>query len=330
MKRRILFLVGRRSDVSVRFRVEQWRPHLVRRGIGSDVIELGARRRERWSSFRAARGYDAVIVHRALLGMPGIAALSLHAGRYAFDFDDAIMHNDSSHPVLVSPIRARRAAAMTRHAGSVIAGNRYLADWAAPRSRGTVSIVPTTIDLDAYPSRRDAAPVDPVLGWIGTAVNLMYLESIAPALSHLAHRRPGARLKVICDAFPALEGIEVIEKRWSFASEADDVRSFAVGVMPLWDDVWTRGKCSIKILQCFAASRPVVCSPVGHNLDVVDHGRNGYFASSEEEWVDRLDELLGDDEKRRRMGEEGRRTVEARYSTAGNLDRLMAALGWEA
>jgi glycosyltransferase involved in cell wall biosynthesis len=310
--------------------VEQWRPHLERRGIGSDVIELGARRRERWSNFRAARGYDAVIVHRALLALPGIGGLRLFGGRYAFDFDDAIMHNDSSHTDVVSSSRARRVGVMTRHASSVIAGNRYLADWAAPRSRGAVSIVPTTVDLDAYPSRRDAAPVDPVLGWIGSGVNLMYLESIAPALSHLARRRPEARLKVVCDEFPALEGIEVIQKRWSLATEADDVRSFAVGVMPLWDDAWTRGKCSIKILQCFAASRPVVCSPVGHNLDVVDHGRNGYFASSEEEWVDRLDELLGDDEKRRRMGEEGRRTVEARYSTAGNIDRLIAALRWKA
>jgi glycosyltransferase involved in cell wall biosynthesis len=211
----------------------------------------------------------------------------------------------------------------------VIAGNRYLADWAGARNR-TVSIVPTTVDLEAYPPHRNATPTEPVVGWIGTRVNLMYLEGIAGALMRLGRRRPRAKLEIVCDAFPTLNGIEVVRKPWSLAEEAEDVRSFAVGVMPLPDDAWTRGKCSIKILQCFAAARPVVCSPVGHNLEVVEHGRNGYFASSEEEWVDRLDELLGDDEKRRRMGEEGRRTVEARYSTAGNLDRFMAALGWEA
>jgi glycosyltransferase involved in cell wall biosynthesis len=328
--RRILFLVARRSDVSVRFRVDQWRPHLERRGIASDTIELGARQRERWSSYRSARGYNAVIVHRALLGLPEIAGLRLFGGRYAFDFDDAIMHNDSSHPDMVSSSRARRVGAMTRHASSVIVGNRYLAEWAEPRSRGTVSVVPTTVDLDAYPSGSNPAPTDPVVGWIGTRVNLIYLESIAAALSRLGQRRPRAKLEVVCDAFPELDGIEVINKRWSLASEPADVRSFAVGLMPLWDDPWTRGKCSIKVLQCFAAARPVVCSPVGHNLEVVEHGRNGYFASSEEEWVDRLDELLGDDEKRRRMGEEGRRTVEERYSTAGNVDAFIAALGREA
>jgi glycosyltransferase involved in cell wall biosynthesis len=327
--RRVLFLVSRRSDVSVRFRVDQWRPHLERRGVLSDVIELGARRREHWLKLRAARDYDAVIVHRALLGLPGIAGIRLSGARYLFDFDDAIMHRDSSHPAVVSPSRARRVEAMVRHARAVIAGNRYLADWAAPRT-DTVTIVPTTVDLYSYPPQRNAMPTEPVVGWIGTRASLMYLDGIAGELSRLGQRRPQAKLKVVCDAFPTLDGIEVVRKRWALAEEADDVRSFSVGVMPLPDDPWTRGKCALKVLQCFAAARPVVCSPVGHNLEVVEHGRNGYFASSQGEWVKRLDELLGDPEKRRRMGEEGRRTVEARYSTAGNLDRFMASLGSEA
>jgi glycosyltransferase involved in cell wall biosynthesis len=97
--------------------------------------------------------------------------------------------------------------------------------------------------------------------------------------------------------------------------------------MPLPDDAWTRGKCGLKILQYFAAARPVVCSPVGANLGIVEHGRNGFFAVSDEEWIERLERLLSDPAERARMGAAARRTVEDRFSTAGNVGRFLAALG---
>ncbi|MGH7898912.1 MAG: glycosyltransferase, partial [Candidatus Binatia bacterium] len=203
---------------------------------------------------------------------------------------------------------------------------RYLADWAAPRARA-VSVVPTTIDVTSTPIEDAAVPPEPIVGWIGTRVNLMYLRAVLPALSDVAIRRPQAKLKIVCDDFLDAEGVAVVRKPWSVADEPSDLASFAVGIMPLPDDAWTRGKCAVKILQCFAASRPVVCSPVGANLEVVEHGRNGFFAESRAEWVARLDELLADPEMRRRMGAEGRKTVAQRYSTAGHVDPLLAAIG---
>jgi len=323
---RVLFLVGRRSDVSVRFRVEQWRPHLRERGFDSDVVELaGQSGFEPRSTFRAASRASAVIVHRALLGRLELARLRLSTRRYVFDFDDALMVNDPSHAERASPERERRVARMVRGAATVIAGNRHLAEQAS-RWNANVTVVPTTIDLAALPSPTTHVPEPETIGWIGTQPNLFYLDAVGGALARLA-AHSGARLAVVCDAPPPPLGIPTSYRPWSLAGEAADLASFAVGIMPLADDAWTRGKCGLKILQYFAAARPVVCSPVGANLDIVEHGRNGYFATDEDEWVSRLGELLADHEKRRRMGEAGRRTVEARYSTCGNLGAFIAALG---
>ena len=121
-------------------------------------------------------------------------------------------------------------------------------------------------------------------------------------------------------------GIPVVKKRWSLAAELDDLRSFDVGIMPLPDDPWTRGKCGVKVLQYFAAGVPVVCSPVGTNLELVAHGHNGYFARSEDEWVERLMDLLVDEAKRRQFGRAGREVVAARYSVQGNVGKLITAL----
>src|SRR6185295_16732570 len=107
---------------------------------------------------------------------------------------------------------------------------------------------------------------------------------ILPSVARAA-RESAARIEVICDAFPHPNGIEIVRRPWSLADEAHALAGCAVGIMPLPDDAWTRGKCALKILQYFAASLPVVCSPVGANLDVVEHGGNGYFAHGDDEWT---------------------------------------------
>ena len=134
------------------------------------------------------------------------------------------------------------------------------------------------------------------------------------------------KLKVVSDGFLDVAGVPVTNKCWSLADEVDDIASFHVGIMPLPDDPWTRGKCAVKILQYFAAGVPVVCSPVGANLEVVEHGRNGYFATTEDEWVARLDELSGDAQRRRQFGQAGRETVQRRYAIESTVDQFVKAL----
>lgn len=132
------------------------------------------------------------------------------------------------------------------------------------------------------------------------------------------------RLKVVgVDRF-AVAGVEVESKRWSARSEVEDLKSFDVGVMPLPDDAWSRGKCGLKALQYMGV--PTVVSPVGVNTEIVDNGRNGFLASDAAEWVEKLSLLLSDEDLRARFAKEGRRTVEDRYSAKVQAPRVAEIL----
>jgi glycosyltransferase involved in cell wall biosynthesis len=322
--RRILFLVSGLDEVSCRFRVLQYLPHLERLGINADVADLHVPIAARWRSIRSAAGYDAVCVHRAFLSRLEQRWLRRAKG-YVFDFDDAIMFRDSSQRRFDSWQRRQRFRRTVTGARRVIAGNGYLAGLASRYSEA-VTVIPTAIDVSAYPERRGTSSCQPVIGWIGTRINLMYLRAIVPALTRVARARPDVQLKIVADDFLDVPGMPVTNKRWSLEEEVEDVMSFQVGIMPLADDPWTRGKCAVKILQYFAASVPVVCSPVGTNREVVEHGRNGYFGSSEDEWVARLVELLDNAERRQQFGAAGREAVGRRYSIESNLEGLVNTL----
>jgi len=326
MPERLLCLASGLDSPSCRFRVGQYLPYLRERGMHVTLADLAVPAPERRRLFAEAAGYDAVLVHRAFFRFADYLRFRRSVRRYVFDFDDAILYRDSSRRRFHSWQRRLRFRRMIGGARRVIAGNAYLADLAAGyQRRDRITVLPTAVDLGEYPADNEE-PAEPVIGWIGTRSNLMYLQSIAPALTRVGASFLRPRLKIVCDDFIDVPGIEVIRKRWSREDEAADVRSFQVGIMPLPDDPWTRGKCACKILQYFAASRPVVCSPVGANREVVDHGRSGYFAASEDEWVARLEALLGDAQMRRRFGQAGRETVETRYSVQANLEGFLAAL----
>lgn len=322
--RRILFLGSDLSAASWRFRVAQYLPHLRQLGIAADVVDLRQSLPQRLRALAAARHYDAVCVHRVLL--PAFEHYWLHraAPRYAFDFDDAVMLRDSAAARFDSWQRRRRFARMVRGAGAVIAGNQYLAGWAS-RYRRDVRVIPTAVDLTAYPPALPDVRAA-VVGWMGTRPNLPYLRHVLPALRRLAALRPDLRLQVVCDDDFAAPQLNLTSKRWSRTEEVADLRGFSVGIMPLPDDPWTRGKCALKILQYHAAGVPVVCAPVGANRDVVEDGVSGFFAESEDEWVARLDALLGDAELRRRFATRGRDIVRQRYCLEVTLPPLVDAL----
>ena len=322
--RRLLFLGSGLHNASWRFRVAQFMPYLRERGYAVAGGELHCPWHERLRLLASAARYDAVCVHRVLLNPLELAWLRRAAPRYAFDFDDAIMFRDSAAVRMVSRRRQRRVARMLRGAAAVIAGNDYLADWARPHCEH-VSVLPTAVDLAAYPAE---PPTDgaTVIGWIGTASTLMYLRAVLPALARLAARQPTMIVRVVSDGALDAPDLPLINVAWSLAGEVDELRRFQVGIMPLPDDLWTRGKCAVKILQYFAAGIPVVCSPVGVAREIVEHGRNGFFATSEDEWVTHLEALLADAALRRRMGAAGRALVAERYSVEATLPRLLDVL----
>ncbi len=141
-----------------------------------------------------------------------------------------------------------------------------------------------------------------------------HLEMFAPVLRSFVARRPDVEICVISDQAPVLPGVPYLWRRWSAATETEDISQIDIGIMPMPDDRWSRGKCSMKALQYMAMGVPAVCSAVGANREVIDHGRNGFLASTPEQWINCLEKLVDDPGLRSRLGEQARKTVEERYS----------------
>jgi glycosyltransferase involved in cell wall biosynthesis len=208
----------------------------------------------------------------------------------------------------------------------VVAGNDFIAERARQAGARRIEIVPSVIDLDRYPPP-PAAPGERrplVAGWIGIPLNAHYLHAIAPALRQVADR---VRLHIVGGAPPAaLAGLPVESFPWTEDSEIARIGGFDIGIMPLDDTPWERGKCAYKLLQVMAAGLPVIASPVGANRTVVQHEVNGLLAETPQQWAAALDRLAGDPALRFRMGQAARRTVEQSYSLAGTVPRIAAIL----
>ena len=244
---------------------------------------------------------------------------------YVVDYDDAWFHRYENH--WLSPLLGRKIDAVMRVAHTVVAGNDYLARRARQAGARHVEIVPTAIDLDRY---RDsaAAPASQAVtaGWIGIPLNAHYLTIIESALRVVAAAAPIKLHVVGAPVPPELAGISAESFPWSEEGEIAQISAFDIGIMPLHDTPWERGKCAYKLLQVMAAGKPVVASPVGANVQVVRHGVNGFLANTAGEWTDALRTLATDPDLRQRMGAEARRTVEDQYSTALIVPRLAAIL----
>ena len=212
-----------------------------------------------------------------------------------------------------SPWRKRKFAATCRWVDVVAAGNDVLAE-VARRSARAVAILPTSIDTGAYRPTTATAADAPTIVWIGSPENLVYLEMIRPALARLSVRYPALKLRVICSRFPDWGDVKVERIPWSTATEADSLAAAHMGVMPLTDDEWARGKCAFKLLQYMAAALPCVASPVGANTEAVIEGVNGFHARTTEEWERHLESLIRSPELRARLGAAGREHVESRYA----------------
>jgi glycosyltransferase involved in cell wall biosynthesis len=227
-----------------------------------------------------------------------------------FEMDDAIY---------LTRGHERKMPALLAMATGVIVGNDRLAAYATQFS-SHVTVVPTVVDTARFvpkPVRsivaRDRGDEPITVVWIGLACNLKYLDVLAPALRRLQERYR-IKLRVVCSHPPALAGVDIEFRPWDWEREVEDLQDATIGVMPLEDTEWARGKCALKLLQYLAVGLPAVASPVGVNGDILVNGENGFLASTEHEWYERLESLCRDPQLRARMGQAGRRTVETRYS----------------
>jgi hypothetical protein len=325
--RSVLFVVrGDATVPSCRFRAYQFRAPLARLGVRVEFLQIerarGARAQLAFHAelVRRARGFGAVVYQK--LPEPSRIALLRTVNRNVFyDFDDAMYLERGSGGPLRS-LRAReRFALSVRAAARVIAGNEVLA--AHARSHNPrVEIVPTTVVVPAQPA---PASVDgPLrLSWMGTSDNLPYLEPVFSALGRLRAQGEAVELHVLTERperAPALPGLRV--ERWSLAAEAAALETTEVGLMPLSDDEWSRGKCACKALQYLSYGRPIITSPVGVNRELFEGKRYGTLVHNPHEWTDAIRSLSRRRNELAVHGAEGRRMVERDYDVEVWAPRL--------
>ncbi len=311
-----------------RFRVKEFIPFFENKGVRVSLLRVPNGPVERLKIFRALQPFDVVIVQRKLLTALDLFLVRRYANRIVFDFDDAIMYRSSRHKDQSSRQRMRRFAHMMKSVDAVTAGNTYLAEQAARFiDLDRIFVVPTVVDVTEYAVKDYERDNDGfVVGWIGTSSTLHYLNSIAPALQKAARRIKNLKLKIVCDRFLDIEGVDVIKKPWRPQEVSHDLTSFDVGVMPISDDPWTRGKCGLKIVQYLAAGVPAIASPVGINRDLVVPGETGLWAEGLDDWEERFVQLAGDKKLRMKMGRAGRRLVEERFSLQETAPRYLEIL----
>jgi glycosyltransferase involved in cell wall biosynthesis len=322
---RAFFIILNREAASSRYRCLQYIPFLESAGIVPDVLEVTKGIRERISGFSRLKHFNLVFIQKKLFSLPNWVYLRSKSQRIVFDFDDAIIYRDSRRGTGLSKTRLRRFSRIAKGSELVIAGNTYLGEIAkgfAPR----VLMIPTPIDMNRYTERKPIPSKTIRIGWIGSASTLFYLEKLYPVLRELCRSRKDIQVKVVSDQFPDWHDVPLERKPWLYEEEIQDLHSFDIGIMPLTDDPWAKGKCGFKLLQYMAVGSPVVCSPVGMNAELVQDGMNGLLARNPEEWAKCLRFLIEDPDQGLRLGRAGRKTVIERYGLDLWAKRLVSAL----
>jgi len=243
------------------------------------------------------------------------------------DYDDAVFHSYDLHRSrLARALFGGKIDRLMRSAAIVVAGNDYLAQRARQAGAPRVELLPTVVDLRRYAvAARSALPDGPLrIGWIGSPATIAYVRQLAAPLAALATKRRIV-LRLI-GATLDLPGVPTEHVPWTEAGEVQAIAELDVGVMPLPDSPWERGKCGYKLIQYLACGVPVVASPVGVNTAIVQPGQNGYLAATDAEWVQALTCLADDAALRRRLGAHGRALVESRYSLQVAAPKLAAWL----
>jgi glycosyltransferase involved in cell wall biosynthesis len=305
--------------------------HYVRK-----AVLFGRRALDRLRSLSLRRHFDIIYIYREafpvgpaiieslLARTPGVAMI--------YDFDDAVyLPNTSDANRAIAALKwPGKVKSIVRLSDGVIAGNAYLAEWAR-HSSDAVRVIPTCVDTDKFVPRSNAGGAGsnaaaPIVGWIGTPTTAPYLLSLQPILQEVARAHPFVLRVCGAGSDVRMPGVSVENVPWTLDAEVSLFNTCDVGVYPLSDDEWARGKCGFKAIQFMACGVPVVAAPVGVNRDIIQDGRNGLLASTPAEWVEKLGRLLADASLRAGLGAAGRATIEAEYSLKANAPKMVKAV----
>lgn len=352
---RILFVAQHRPDrsPSQRFRFEQYLSYLASQGYDYDFSYLidpaddkvfyspGNFISKSFIFFKSAfkrlkdvsrlSKYDIVFVQREAF-MTGSAwfekRFSKSKAKLVFDFDDAIWNHDvsegnKSFAWLKDASKTGRIIALS---DLVIAGNRYLADYASQYNESVI-IIPTTIDTEEYkPVTKPARQGAVVIGWSGSITTIKHFELAVPFLKTLKEKYGDKiQIDVVGDGSYKNPALGIIGKPWVKATELEDLSKFDIGIMPIPDDDWSKGKCGLKGLQYMALGIPAMMSPVGVNSEIIVDGVNGFLADGHDEWVEKMSKLIDDATLRSQLGTQARQTVLDRYSVQAQKENYIKA-----
>ena len=260
--------------------------------------------------------------------LPGLGELWLSWRHipYVVDYDDAAFHRYDLHSVAaVRWLLGHKIDRVMKRAALVVAGNSYLADRARQAGAAHIEILPTVVDLRRYPPSLSRRGSDFVIGWIGSQSTTRYLLPLLEVWRQATSWK-GTSLRLVGSGELNLPGVMADAMDWSESSEVQAVQSFTVGIMPLQDDPWARGKCGYKLIQYMACGLPVVASPVGVNCEIVEDRVNGYLAADATEWLSALSQLRSQPEHCEEFGRAGRKKVEGSYSLEVTGPRLAELL----
>jgi len=350
MNRKILFVANQVKDRSPaqRFRFEQYFDYLKQNGYDCELAHLltgneasifyskGKAFKKAWivikSFFRRyaqclkANKYDIIFIQREAFITGTIffeKMLRRKRAKMIFDFDDAVWLES------VSDINRRfaflknpdKTGSLIKMADLVIAGNAYLADYAS-RLNSDVIIIPTTIDTNEYkPDKKFQNEMPIIIGWSGSFSTILHFKYALPVLSRLQEKYGDSiQIKVIGDAGYKNSTLNLVSLNWNKKNELKELNSFHIGIMPLPNDEWSKGKCGLKGLQYMALGIPTIMSPVGVNSKIIDDGKNGFLAMEEEEWFSKLILLIENKELRDQLGNAGRQRVIEEYSVEAQRD----------
>jgi len=351
---RILFLVPYPTEgASNRFRVEQYLPYLKEKGIDFEIRPFVSSKFYRilylkryfikkifffilssiariFDIFKALR-YDVIFIHRESypLGPPFIERiLKLFKKKIIFDFDDAIfLPASSGSNVFIERFnRYGKVPEVITLSDHVITGNNYLEDFALKYNEN-ITVIPTPVDTERYvTARRKENNNEVIIGWIGSKTTSIFLEPMRDTFKFLLGKYPNLKIKVVGGEFDT-KGIKRLENIvWSLEREIEVLQSFDIGIMPMSDSKWTRGKCAFKTILYMSVGIPCVSSPVGITVDIIENDVNGFLANSDSEWKEKLSILIESPDLRRKMGENARKTAIEKYSVRTNVPKFLGVL----
>lgn len=352
---KILFIAAHRPDrsPSQRFRFEQYFSFLRQNGFDYDFSYLITAQHDkifyqpgnfftkiyiflqsvlkRWRDVVMSKNYDIVFVQREafMTGSTFFEKQFSKRSKLVFDFDDAIWHFDVSDANkkfgwLKNPGKTAKIISIS---DLVISGNQYLADYARHHNNKVI-IIPTTINTSEYVKAASQKTDEKIyIGWSGSITTIKHFEYALPFLKQLKQKYGDKiGIKVIGDDSYVNNELGIKGLAWNMKDELRELSLFDIGIMPLPDDDWARGKCGLKGLQYMALEIPCVMSPVGVNTEIVSEGLNGFLAKTEEEWIEKISQLIESEELRKRIGIEARKTVVEKYSVDSQKEQYLSCL----